>query len=90
MQVTESRISPRKIWVSPCEQYVFIDMGRQYDPDNFSGTFNDAKSLSYLFKLDTKELVQEFDYKYVSDFTMIDEDKRFILATWQGTYIGEA
>lgn len=89
MQVTESKRLPKKIWVSPYEQYVFIDMGRQYDPDNFAGTFHNAKSLSYLFKIDTMELVQEFKYDNVSDFTMIDVDNRFILSTWQGTYIGE-
>ena len=87
--VKESKLWPDKMWVSPCEQYVFIDMGRQYDPDDFAGTFHDAKPLSYLFKLDTMELVQEFDYDYISDFTMIDEDKKFILSTWQGSYIGE-
>lgn len=88
-QITESRHRPNKMWVSPCEQYVFIDMGRQYDPDDFAGTFHDAQSLSYLFKLDTMEVVQEFDYEDVSDFTMIEEDRKFILATWQGTYMGE-
>lgn len=89
VQVAESKISLKKIWVSPHEQYLFIDMGRQYDPDDFSGTFDDAKSLSYLFKMDTMELMQEFEYDYVSDFTMIDADKKFIISTWQGTYIGE-
>jgi len=89
VQVKESNLSPDKIWVSPHEQYVFIDMGKQYDPDDFAGTFHDAESLSYLFKMDTMELVQEFEYEYVSDFTMIDDDRRFILSTWQGTYIGE-
>lgn len=88
-QVAESRLSPDRIQVSPCEQYIFFDMGRQYDPDDFSGTFHDAKSLSYLFRMDTMELVQEFDYDSVSDFTMIDEDRRFLIATWQGTYLGE-
>ena len=88
-QVVESKVSLKKIWVSPCEQYVYVDMGRQYDPDDFAGTFHDAKSLSYLFEMDTMELVQEFDFDYVSDFTMIDADKRFIISTWQGTYIGE-
>lgn len=89
IQVAESKVSMNKIWVSPCEQYMYIDMGRQYDPDDFAGTFHDAKPLSYLFKMDTMELVQEFDYDYVSDFTMIDADKRFIISTWQGTYVGE-
>ncbi len=88
-QVKESRVSLHKIWISPCEKYALIDMGRQYDPDDFAGTFHDAKSLSYLFKMDTMELVQEFEYDDVSDFTMINEDKKFIISTWQGTYIGE-
>lgn len=88
-QVVESRLSPDRIQVSPCEQYVFFDMGRQYDPDDFAGTFHDAKPLSYLFRMDNMELVQEFEYDAVSDFTMIDEDKKFILSTWSGTYIGD-
>lgn len=89
IQVMESKHLPSSVWISPCEKFMFVDMGRQYDPDDFNGTFNDAKSLSYLFRLDTMELAQEFDYEYFSSFTMIDDDKRFVVATWQGTYIGE-
>jgi len=88
-QVAESRLKPEKIWVSPHEQYVFVSMGRQYDPDDFAGTFNDAKALSYLFRMDTMEAVQQFDYDYISDFTMIDGDREFLIATWQGTFVGE-
>ena len=87
--VKEAKKWPSKVWVSPCEQYVFIDMGNQYDPDDFAGTYDAAKSVSYLLKIYTMELVQEFDYECVSDFTMINEDKKFIISTWQGTYVGE-
>ena len=35
------------------------------------------------------KVVQEFDYKYLSDFPMINDDKKFIISTWEGTYIGD-
>lgn len=87
-EVKNSIKMPGRIYVSPCEKYVFFDMGKQCDPLDFT-SFNEAKSLSYIFNLETMSLVKEFDYEYVSDFTMIDDDRKFLIATWKGTYIGD-
>lgn len=48
-----------------------------------------AKSLIGLFALDTMEQVAEFDYDYVSGFLMYDDDRKFIIPTWKGSYTGE-
>ena len=61
-------------------------MMKHFDTDESK---EESMPLSFLFNLDTMELVQDFDYDYVSDFTMIDEDRKFLLATWQGTYMGD-
>ena len=37
--------------------------------------------LSYLYDLTTMELIQVFDYKYISDFTMIEEDSKLESST---------
>ncbi len=34
------------------------------------------------------KLVREFEYEYLADFKMIDEDRKYIISTWLGTYIG--
>lgn len=80
--------SPDEFWVSPHEKYLFVNCGEQCDPDDFEA-FDTAKSLSCLFELDTMKLVQEFDYEFISDFVMFDEDRKFVLATWNGSYLGE-
>ncbi len=79
--------SPCEIRVSPCEKYMFLDYGKQCDPRDHEA-FRTAKALSGLFALDTLEQVAGFDYDYVSDFRMFHEDERFVLATWQGSYLG--
>lgn len=47
-----------------------------------------AKSLTGLFALDTMEQVAEFDYDNVSGFLMYDDDRKFIIPTWKGSYAG--
>ena len=64
----------RKIWVSPGEKYAFISMG---------GTD------SALFELSSMKMVREFEYDSIADFKMIEDDRRYIISTWNGTYIGE-
>ncbi|MDE6875159.1 MAG: hypothetical protein K2P87_11955 [Lachnospiraceae bacterium] len=64
-----------------------MDFGKQCDPRDFAA-YKTAKSLSCLFALDTTECVPEFDYDYVSDFLAFEADKKFVLATWQGSYMG--
>lgn len=76
-----------RIWISEGEQYLFVDFGKQCDLSDFKA-YAAAPSLSCLYKLDTMEKVAEFDYEYVSDFLMLDDDKRFVLATWKGSYLG--
>ena len=76
-----------KIWVSKDEKYLFMDFGRQCDSRDFAA-YKTAKSLSCLFALDTMEQIAEFDYDYVSDFLTFDGDRKFLLATWHGSYMG--
>ena len=64
---------PKGTFISPSEKYVF---------------FTTYKQLSLLYRLDSMKLVGEFDYEYVSNFTMIEDDTRFIITTWSGSYIG--
>ena len=61
------------LYVSPCEKYVLFDF------------WND---ISLLYDRETMELVRRFEYENVCDFTMVHEDKTFIVSTWEGAYIG--
>ncbi|MDE6405809.1 MAG: hypothetical protein K2M20_09210 [Lachnospiraceae bacterium] len=76
-----------RIWISEGEKYLFANFGKQGDPRDYK-TYAAAPSLSSLYALDTMEKVADFDYEYVSDFLMFDEDKQFVLATWKGSYLG--
>lgn len=51
-------------------------------------SLSNLSETSSLYALDTMEKVADFDYEYVSDFLMFDEDKQFVLATWKGSYLG--
>ncbi|MDE5718439.1 MAG: hypothetical protein K2I53_12650 [Lachnospiraceae bacterium] len=51
-------------------------------------SLSNLSETSSLYTLDTMEKVADFDYEYVSDFMMFDEDKQFVLATWKGSYLG--
>ena len=64
----------QKVLISPGEKYVFISLG---------GTD------SALFELSSMKLVREFEYGSLADFKMIEDDRRYIISTWNGTYIGE-
>ncbi len=74
------------LWASPNENYYFILTKKKLDRNNMSKN----SPVSYLVKADTMEIVQKFDYEYVSDFTMIHDDTEFIIATWQGSFMGKA
>ena len=63
----------QRAWVSPEEKYVCFKMAEPY-------------TLIYDFK--TMELVKALKYDFVCDFTMIENDTRFILGTWEGAYVG--
>lgn len=62
------------IRVSPCEKYLFVYLG-----GNMSG----------LFELSSMKLIREFEYYTITDFKMIDEDRRYIISTWDGSYLGD-
>ena len=81
---------PKKMWVSPNEKYLFINYGRQCkDVSKVPlGERKNLPDLSVLFDLQSGEIVKEFAYDYVSDFTMFGKDSSYIIATWSGTYIG--
>lgn len=81
---------PKKMWVSPNEKYLFINYGRQCkDVSKVPlGERKNLPDLSVLFDLQSGEIVKEFAYDYVSDFTMYGKDSSYIIATWSGTYIG--
>ena len=77
-----------RFWISANEKYMFVSLGKQCDLRDFSA-YENAKSLSYLFELSTMKVIEEFDYDYVSDFVMYDDDRKFVIATWKGSYLGE-
>lgn len=81
---------PKKMWVSPNEKYLFINYGRQCKDVSKAplGERKNLPDLSVLFDLQSGEIVKEFAYDYVSDFTMYGKDSFYIIATWSGTYIG--
>lgn len=62
------------MWVSPCERYVF---------------FSNRHNFSCLYEMEGMNLIHKFDYESVSDFTMINNDTTFIIATWKDSYIGD-
>lgn len=62
-----------KCWVSPLEKYALMD--------SYQGPL-------ILCDMVTGKVLRDFDYLYVCGFTMINEDKTFIIPTWEGTYIG--
>lgn len=66
---------------------MFMDFGQQRGARDYAAA-ETAKFLSCLFALDTMEQAAEFDYPYVSNFLMFDDDKKLILATWKGSYLG--
>jgi hypothetical protein len=80
----------KKIWVSPDEKYLFIDYGKQCTDVRQTpmSVYKNLPNLSCLFDLESGALVKEFEYNYVSGFTMYGEDSSYIIATWSGTYIG--
>ncbi len=79
---------PKTTKISPCEKYVFFNVGKPCDPFNMTA-YREATPLALVYRLDTMEKVLEFDYNYVSDFTMVNDDTTYILATWEGSYIGK-
>ena len=77
-----------RVFISPCERYAFFLMTYNRNIHNIKEAVNQP-DLSYLYDLTTMELIQVFDYKYISDFTMIEEDSKYVIATWQGSYLYE-
>ena len=63
----------QRAWVSPEEKYVCFKMAEPY---------------ILIYDLKTMELVKALKYDFVCDFTMIENDTRFILGTWEGAYVG--
>lgn len=89
-------ISNREVFVSPYEKYVFFNLGaqialRRKDPPALVSfeEYKQAKHLAYLYELETMSLIAEFDYEYICDFTMYDNDSKFVISTLKGTYFGE-
>ncbi len=76
-----------RIWVSAGEKYMFVDFGKQCDNPRDFQAYSAAASLSCLYELDTMEKITDFDYEYVSDFLAFDDDRRFVLATWNLSYL---
>ena len=68
------------MWVSPNEKYLFINYGRQCkDVSKVPlGERKNLPDLSVLFDLQSGEIVKEFAYDYVSDFTMYGKDSSYI------------
>ncbi len=62
------------VYVSPCEKYVFFYLGF---------------SLGVMYDLTNMEPVMVFTEDVISDFTMLHEDKTVVIATWDGTYVGD-
>ena len=61
------------MWVSPCEKYLFLY----------------CRGLSVLYEMKTMKPMLKFEYPFVCDFTMVEEDSKFIISTWQGAYFGD-
>lgn len=76
-------------WVSPDENYLFIDYGKQCDPGTSNVEYDNIPSLSVLYDLKTLKPLKEFSYDYVSDFTMYNDEKNYVIGTWRGTFVGE-
>ena len=64
----------QRAWVSPEEKYVCFKMAEPY---------------TLIYDLKTMELVKALKYDFACDFTMIENDTRFILGTWEGAYVGK-
>ena len=61
-----------KMWISPGEKYGFFA----------------CQGMSILFDLAKRRTVREFDYDFIDEFTMVNDDTTFIISTWDGSYIG--
>ena len=46
-------------------------------------------SLGVMYDLTNMEPVMVFTEDVISDFTMLHEDKTVVIATWDGTYVGD-
>ena len=87
---TNSVTEAKKIWVSPDEKYLFVDYGKQCDIEKTRvSEIKLAPSLSALYDMRTLKTVKEFSYDYVSNFTMYNDDRCYIIGTWSGSFLGE-
>ncbi len=79
-----------KIWVSPNEKYLFVDYGKQCDIEKTRvSEMKLVPNLSVLYDMKTLRPVKDFSYDYVSNFTMYNDDRCYIIGTWSGSFLGE-
>ena len=80
----------QKLWISNNENYMFVDYGHLCDITTTPlKEIKETPNLSQLINLKSMEIVKDFDYPYISDFNMINEEKNYIISTWNGTFLGE-
>ena len=69
---------------------MFVDYGHLCDITTTPlKEIKETPNLSQLINLKSMEIVKDFDYPYISDFNMINEEKNYIISTWNGTFLGE-
>ena len=78
-----------KLWVSPDERYIFIDYGKQCDDPKDFKKFCEAPSLSRLCLLDSMKPLYDFNYEYVDDILMYNNDTKLLISTSEGTFLWE-
>lgn len=70
-----------KFWVSEEEKYILCYVYEKSEEDN--------SYYAILYDLSTMDRIETFEMEYVSNFRTYDEDRKFVISTWEGSYLGE-
>lgn len=70
----------KRFWISEGEKYMLCYVDEKCE---------DGKSYAVLYDLSTMDRIETFEMKFVSNFRTYDEDQKFVISTWEGSYLGE-
>lgn len=71
----------RSFWVSEREKYMLCYVYEERE--------RDTSYYAILYDLSTMDRIETFEMKFVSNFRTYDEERKFVISTWEGSYLGE-
>lgn len=70
-------------WISPEEKYLYLDFGIQCSEEiPKQSDYETCPWYSVLIDLQTMQIIHEYNLPYVSDFTMYENDTKYVISTW--------